>query len=62
MYVRVKIFTHAVTQVIRWNLRLRLLMWLLCLKFKLNSDSVVDCDWLDQVGCYGDRRETECFK
>ena len=30
--------------------------------FKLNTGSVVDCDWLDQVGCYGDRSETACLK
>jgi len=30
--------------------------------FKLNTGSVVDCDWLDQVGCYGNRSETACFK
>ena len=30
--------------------------------FKLNTGSVVDCDWLDQVGCYGNRSEIACFK
>ena len=50
------------SRIVRWNWWLRLLMCLLCLKFKLNAGSVVDCDWLDQVGCYGDRSETACFK
>jgi len=41
---------------------LRLLMCLFCLKFKLNTGSVVGCDWLDQVGYYGDRIVTACCK
>jgi hypothetical protein len=28
-------------------------------KFKLNTGSIVDCDWLDQVGFYGNIRKTE---
>jgi len=48
--------------VVRWNWWLRLLMCLLCLKFKLNTCSVVDSDWLDQMRCYGDRSETACFE
>jgi len=39
-----------------------MLMCLLCLKFKLNTGSVVDCDWLDQMGCYGDRIVNACCK
>jgi hypothetical protein len=61
MYVRVPIFTYSVTWVVRWNWWLILLMCLLCLNFKLNTGNVVDCDWLDQVGCYGDRSDTACF-
>ena len=37
-------------------------MCLFCLKFKLNTVSFVGCDWLDQVGCYGDRIVTACCK
>ena len=44
------------------ELVMRLLMCFLCLKFKINAGSVVDCDWLDQVGCYGDRSEPARFK
>ena len=60
--MRVRIFTYAVTWVVRCNWWLILLMCLLCLNFKLNTGSAVDCDWLDQVGCYGNRSETACFR
>lgn len=62
MYVRVGTFTYAVTCVVRWKWWFRQLMCLFCLKFKLNTGSVEDCDWLDQVGCNGDISETVCFR